>query len=187
MDTVTLKSKICLVGGLAVGKTSLIRRFTLNVFDDQYRTTLGTKVTKKTIEATFAERGLIARVDMTIWDIMGQQGFQELLKEAYFHGARGILGVADLTRRASLIELGDWIAAVQSVAGYVPVLIAMNKSDLSALAQVNPDHISEFVGRFQSNYLGTSAKTGENVDDAFQKIGRMAAERQIGEGPDGEA
>src|SRR5437899_7487836 len=29
------------------------------------------------------------KIDMTIWDIMGQKGFRELLKEAYFYGARG--------------------------------------------------------------------------------------------------
>ena len=180
MDTIVLKSKICLVGGLAVGKTSLIRRFVLNVFDERYETTLGTKVTKKTLELSFPDRDVAVQVDMTIWDIMGQQGFQELLKEAYFHGARGILAVADLTRRSSLIDVVDWVGAVQGVAGSIPVLIAVNKSDLSQQAEFSQSEIGELREQFACDSLLTSAKTGERVEEAFLRLGRLAAERQLG-------
>ena len=179
MDTIVLKSKICLVGGLAVGKTSLIRRFVLNVFDERYETTLGTKVTKKTLELSFPDRDVAVQVDMTIWDIMGQQGFQELLKEAYFHGARGILAVADLTRRSSLIDVVDWVGAVQGVAGSIPVLIAVNKSDLSQQAEFSQSEIGELCAQFACDSLLTSAKTGERVEEAFLRLGRLAAERQL--------
>ena len=42
-ETRNLKSKICLVGEKAVGKTSLIRRYVLNMFEEQYVTTIGTR------------------------------------------------------------------------------------------------------------------------------------------------
>ncbi len=45
-----LKSKVCLVGEVAVGKTSLIRRYVQNMFDDRYIMTIGTKVTKKSVD-----------------------------------------------------------------------------------------------------------------------------------------
>jgi len=186
MEMVVLKSKICLVGGLAVGKTSLVRRFVLNVFDERYQTTLGTKVTKKSIDLPFPERDVLATVDMTIWVIMGQQGFQELLKEAYFYGARGILAVADLTRRASLVDLADWVEAVRAVAGSIPVLVAVNKSDLASEAQFGQPEISETGARYGSACLMTSAKTGENVEEAFLRLGRLAAARQLAHGVDDE-
>ncbi len=83
MRSEVLKAKVCLVGDLAVGKTSLIRRFVLDAFEDRYQTTLGAKVTKKVLQIFMPEEGVDARMDLTIWDIMGQPGFQELLREAY--------------------------------------------------------------------------------------------------------
>ncbi len=49
MPSEILKTKICLVGESAVGKTSLIRRFVIDAFDDKYEMTLGSKVTKKVL------------------------------------------------------------------------------------------------------------------------------------------
>src|SRR5207249_9572463 len=79
------------------------------MFDDRYITTIGTKVSKKELSLYHPERDMQVKMDMTIWDIMGEKGFRELLKDAYFYGANGILAVADLTRRKTLDELDDWI------------------------------------------------------------------------------
>src|SRR5512136_2366545 len=102
-----IKTKVCLVGEAAVGKTSLIRRYVLDEFEDRYITTLGAKVSKKELLLDSKEKDLKIAMDMTIWDIMGEKGFRDLLKEAFFHGARGILAVCDLTRYSTLKELDD--------------------------------------------------------------------------------
>ena len=78
-----MKVKICLVGEHAVGKTSLIKRYVLNEYDDRYIVTLGAKVSKKEMLLT-PKSGEPVQMDMTIWDIMGSKGFRELLREAYF-------------------------------------------------------------------------------------------------------
>src|SRR5256884_8127756 len=101
-----IKTKVCLVGEAAVGKTSLIRRFVQDDFDDRYITTLGAKVSKREIVFDMPNRKQI-QMDITIWDIMGEKGFRDLLKEAFFHGAKGVLAVADLTRRRELKNLED--------------------------------------------------------------------------------
>src|SRR3990170_5444557 len=129
------KVKVCLVGEKAVGKTSLIRRFVLNTFDDRYITTIGTKVSKKEITVWKPEEGIEWAVDMTVWDIMGEKGFRELLKDAYFFGAQGVLAVADITRQRTLEDLDDWIDGVFRVVGKIPVMIAVNKVDLLTEAQ----------------------------------------------------
>jgi len=81
-----IKVKICLVGEYAVGKTSLIQRFVVDTFQDRYIPTIGTKITKAFIPLKQGNENV--QVDMTIWDIMGEKGFRELLKDAYFDGAQ---------------------------------------------------------------------------------------------------
>ncbi len=179
-ETRHLKSKICLVGEKAVGKTSLIRRYVLNMFDDEYVTTIGTKVSKKEARVFFPERDFLVDVDMTIWDIMGEAGFRELLKDAYFYGANGILAVADLTRRKSLDDLDDWIDGVEQVVGKVPVVIAVNKSDLVSSAQYGERDVEQVARAFDCAFLMTSAKTGQNVEEAFRKLSSMVTEAQLG-------
>src|SRR3990170_3177750 len=125
MEVRRMKMKICLVGEAAVGKTSLIRRFVLDDFDDKYIQTLGTKVSKKELSLANPVGGSELKVDMTIWDIMGQKGFRELLKEAYFYGAKGIIAVCDVTRRSTLDDLDDWIEGVYSVTGRIPIHLSI--------------------------------------------------------------
>src|SRR2546429_9654034 len=98
MEVKRMKVKVCLIGEAAVGKTSLIRRFVLDKFDDKYIQTLGTKVSKKTVESASGGGTGGVRIEMTVWDITGQKEFRELLKEAYFYDARGLIAVCDVTR-----------------------------------------------------------------------------------------
>jgi len=177
-----LKTKVCLVGEKAVGKTSLIRRYVLDMFDDRYVTTIGTKVSKREMRVFLPDKDLLVHIDMTIWDIMGEKGFQELLKDAYFYGANGILAVADLTRRRSLVDLDDWIDGVEQVVGRVPVLIAINKADLPAQAEFEASTVEQIAKAFQCDYLMTSAKTGENVEEAFRRLGASVAAEQLAHG-----
>ncbi len=179
MRSEVLKAKICLVGDLAVGKTSLIRRFVLDAFDDHYQTTLGANVTKKALRIAIPEKDLEASVDLTIWDIMGQPGFQELLREAYFYGARGVLAVADVTRRSTLIDLAGWIDSVEKVVGKVPVFVAVNKADLKDQADFGAKEIKGIAEAYQAESIKTSAKTGAGVEEAFQRIGSAVARHQL--------
>ncbi len=177
MDSKRMKMKVCLVGEAAVGKTSLIRRFVLDDFDDKYIQTLGTKVSKKELTLPSPVGDSELKVDMTIWDIMGQKGFRELLKEAYFHGAQGILAVCDITRKDTLHELNDWIAAVNRVTGAIPVQFLANKADLKDQAKLSEADVKQVADTHKSPFVFTSAKTGENVEASFRKLAEMIAAR----------
>lgn len=176
-----MKMKICMVGEGAVGKTSLIRRFVLNSFDDKYLQTLGTKVSKKEIIVDYPEKGLELQIDMTIWDIMGQKGFRELLKEAYFYGAKGIIAVCDVTRKDTLSELDDWIEGVYSVTGRVPIEFLANKVDLRETSAIADNDLEQASKAYDSRFFFTSAKTGENVEKAFKELAERIARDRIGE------
>src|SRR3990170_4407136 len=154
MDAQRMKVKICLVGEGAVGKTCLIRRFVHDQFDDRYISTLGAKVSKKELHVNGGGTGI--DVDMTIWDIMGEKGFRELLKEAYFHGAQGVLAVCDITRRETLNELHDWIAAVHKVTGQIPIQFLANKADLREQAKLGEADVRQVADTHKSPFLFTS-------------------------------
>jgi len=175
MDRQKMKVKVCLVGEGAVGKTCLIRRFIQDQFDDRYISTLGAKVSKKEIKVDSPNGGM--DVDMTIWDIMGEKGFRELLKEAYFHGAQGVLAVCDVTRKETLDDLEDWVAAVIKVTGNVPIEFLANKADLKSQMTVTKAEVQSAAESHDAPFLFTSAKTGENVEIAFAKLAQMIAKR----------
>ncbi|HKZ23119.1 MAG TPA: Rab family GTPase [Thermoplasmata archaeon] len=169
-----MKVKVCLVGEHAVGKTSLIRRYVLNEYDDRYIVTLGAKVSKK--ELTFTPKGgTPVQMDMTIWDIMGSKGFRELLREAYFHGAQGILAVCDITRYDTLEDLDSWVESVFKTVGEIPVTFAVNKTDLRDQAAFGEEQVKQATEAFDAPFYYSSAKTGENVEFLFRGLGETIA------------
>jgi small GTP-binding protein len=188
--TLRKSAKICLFGESSVGKTSLIRRFVDDKYDDKYITTIGTKVSKKklTVESPTKSDTEIEFVLM-VWDIMGQKGFRHLLQESYFDGATGAIGVCDITRKETLDELKGWMESIIKVCGDVPIILIGNKADLTEQAVVSIDDIKDVAVRYIESgwredlkdfidngmppYLMASAKTGENVDEAFKRVAKM--------------
>ncbi len=170
-----MKVKICLVGEGAVGKTCLIRRFIHDQFDDRYISTLGAKVSKKELHVDAADASV--DVDMTIWDIMGEKGFRELLKEAYFHGAQGVLAVCDITRPETLTDLDEWVEAVVKVTGRIPVEFLATKADLKDQQAVSQADLEAAAKAHDAPFLFTSAKTGENVEQAFEQLAKLISAR----------
>lgn len=177
------KMKLCLAGEAAVGKTSLIRRFVYDQFDDKYTVTLGAKITKKTVTVDDPRGKGRIQVDMAIWDIMGEKFLRELLREAYFYGAQGILAVCDVTRAETLVDLEDWKAAIEKVVGEVPILILANKVDLKDQAVIDEKGLEIFCEGWGCPHMFTSAKTGENVEEAFHTIAKMVLEGIVAAAP----
>ncbi len=114
-------------------------------------------------------------MDMTIWDIMGSKGFRELLREAYFHGAQGILAVADITRYDTLEDLDSWVESVFRTVGEIPVTFALNKADLKDQAAFGEEQVKQATEAFEAPYFYSSAKTGENVELLFRTLGERIA------------
>src|SRR3972149_1649078 len=166
-------------GEAAAGKPTLVRRYVLDEFDDRYITTLGAKVSKREQLYDVPEPSTSVRMDMTVWDIMGEKGFRDLLKEAFFHGAKGVLAVADLTRYSTLKELDDWVQSVFNVVGEIPVLYVVNKVDLKDQVMIlyGDKEIQQAARAFDAPYYFTSARRGENVEAAFRRLGAMILAR----------
>jgi len=170
-----LKVKICMVGDSAVGKTSLIKKFVLDIFDDSYITTIGTKITKRTM-------GILddkTTMDMMIWDIMGQSSFRSLLQDAYFYGTHGVIAVVDSTRPETLENIHEWVHSVKQVVGDVPMVFIANKCDLDRA--VTKDMLEKELGQYGCRFLYGSAKTGENVSEAFRILGESIIDKYFPE------
>ncbi len=167
------KLKICLAGEGAVGKTSMVRRYVYDQFEDKYTVTLGAKVTRKSLTLEDAQGRGTAHIDMAIWDVMGEKFLRELLREAYFYGAQGILAVCDITRADTLEDLGSWKTSIEKVAGEIPMVVLANKADLKEEAVLDKETLQAFTEGWDSTYLLTSAKTGKNVEKAFEELAQM--------------
>lgn len=163
-----VKAKICLVGDVAVGKTSLIKRFVQDNFEDRYIATVGTKVTKKTVDVMW--KGVPATLDMMVWDIMGEKGFRALLRDAYFEGAQGVLAVCDLTRKETFYDLNNWVTMVRKQVGNVPIIFLGNKADLLERLVVSEEELTNIGQIHGATTFQASAKSGQGVNEAFRAL-----------------
>ncbi len=180
LEAKPFKLKICLVGESAVGKTSLIKKYVFNEFHDKYLVTIGTKVTKKEIKVKHPKNEGLVDVHLLIWDIIGQKGFRRLLKEAYFFGVNGIIGVCDNTRENTLSDLNGWMDLVYNVTEEIPAVFLGNKCDLEDNQEVGLSELKGFASGYEKTvpYL-SSAKTGLNIELAFKTLGGKILEDMV--------
>ena len=168
-----LKAKVCIVGEAAVGKTSLIRRYVENAFDDRYISTLGSRVSLKKVWLTpKGDKSKVLEVQLSIWDLIGERSYLDTLHQEYLRGAQGLIAVCDVTRYSTFEVLDQWIQAAFKIAGEIPLAIVVNKLDLKDQViclydEQEPQDKADSYGGFS---IWTSAKTGENVNQIFGKL-----------------
>jgi len=156
-----------------VGKTSLLIRYVKDRFDEKLIKTIGTNFLIKDVKIDDINLRLL------LWDIGGQAQFAKL-RTIYFKGSNAALGVFALDSLPSLLKLPGWVSSIKkSVKKSIPMIILGNKSDLDR--QVDRAEAEDLAKRLGSEYLETSAKTGDNVELAFQKIAKACLENVIAE------
>ena len=166
----TISKKMCMLGDFGVGKTSLIRRFVERQFSDKYLSTVGVKISRKTVELQNINNQEKQDLKLLIWDIEGQTKFKAI-SPSYIQGASGVLIVADVTRQETIQHLENHIQLYLSVNPKGVIAIALNKSDL-----VDKEAIGQLIDLIQFEeeqvieIYQTSAKTGLNVDDIFETL-----------------
>ncbi|HYM40153.1 MAG TPA: Rab family GTPase [Thermoplasmata archaeon] len=169
-----VKAKVLLLGDGAVGKTTLIRRFVVDRYSDEYITTVGTKVTRK--DVTVGREPEQFDVVMQIWDVLGQRGYGGI-QEAAVKGAQGVLFVYDLTREDTRRSVEEyWMPMVWRLAGRIPMVLVGNKVDLIE-DRIRPEEYAYYLSqKYEAPALITSAKTGEHVEAAFHTLAERAVE-----------
>ncbi len=179
-ELLKIRKKIILLGDSQVGKTSLIRKFVIDLFDDKYIETLGTKITNKVITLNYPDKNIVVELKMLIWDLMGH-GDYHLLHESAFTGSSGAILVGDLTREETLNNLDLWTSNLFGVTGQIPIIFIGNKSDLVNDNVEKPKVLQELATSFQTIFLLSSAKTGLNVESAFRVLGKNLIDSHFNE------
>jgi len=165
---VRLAEKICVLGDSGVGKTSIVRRYAQDMFDDGYLTTCGANVSMSKICMDYPELNLRARLSVQIWDVTGER--RGSLNPTFFRGASGALVVGDAVRLETQLHLWKWIEAFRSVAGDVPVVIVVNKTDIMDLQEFDFLLMDDISREYGCAYIMTSARKNDNIDGAFRKL-----------------
>ena len=168
-----ISQKICLIGDFAVGKTSLVRRFIEDKFSDRYLTTIGVKVSRKSVVVKSSQQ-----VNLLVWDIEGQTK-QKSISTTYLQGARGAIIVGDLTRNETLKHLSNHLQLFSEVNPQGKIIIALNKSDLITVEKLNKLIELYNCDRYEQvlNTYTTSAKTGQYVNTMFDKLATRIIEK----------
>ena len=157
-----------MLGGFAVGKTSLVARFVSSVFSDKYQTTVGVKIDKKMVKTGGDD------VMMVLWDVQGEDGVQKM-RSSYLRGSAGYILVIDGTRYPTLDVAEQVNTMAQELLGPVPFVVFLNKADMESEWTLDEDAIRRLAQK--GWYLfKTSAKTGQGVEEAFATLAQKLLE-----------
>ncbi len=164
--------KIILVGDVSVGKTSVIERYINNNFKDDYTCTIQAEQKTKIINEDSN-----TSIRMDIWDTAGQEKFRSLTRQ-YYRDSQGAIIVFDITKKRTFDNLQTWIDDIEDYSNKdIPIIIVGNKSDLIDGREVSENNINEFLND-KYTYFEVSAKYGNNIDLAFNKIKKLILENR---------
>ena len=156
--------KLIIIGDSGIGKSSLLNRFSDNVYTDSYISTIGVDFKITTIEID----NKICKLQ--IWDTAGQERFRTITS-SYYRGAHGIMVVFDITNRDSFTNLPIWLKEIYNYANEnVKIILIGTKADLDAKRVISYDDAMEFAIDNNMDYIETSAKKDTNIDTAFTTL-----------------
>lgn len=108
-------------------------------------------------------------IKLQIWDTAGQESFRSITR-SYYRGAAGALLVYDITRRETFNHLASWLEdAKQHANPNMTIMLIGNKSDLAHRRAVSKEEGEQFAKENGLLFLEASARTAQNVEEAFIK------------------
>ena len=154
-----------LLGDGQVGKTSLISRLTGNKFDDSPMTTIG----KETYLYDTILHGI--NIKIKIFDTAGQERFKSMSANV-IKNVEGLILTYSIASKESFNNLDNWLHQLNNVSDIskTPIILVGNKSDLKDLREVDYEEGEDYAKEHDFHFFETSAKTGENVKEAFDYI-----------------
>ena len=163
-DNYEMMVKVVLVGDSGVGKTNIMSKYLKNEFHEDSKATVGVEFGSK----QFNIEG--HQIKAQIWDTAGQERYKAITS-AYYKGAKGAFVVYDITRKQSFESVDRWINDLKAAADKkLSIIIIGNKCDLEDQRQVNKEQGEEKAKNFEVAFMETSAFSGENLNQAFEKM-----------------
>ena len=167
--------KVCVFGDGGVGKTTLIKRFSTGIFEEDLKMTIGADFSVKNVDIGGRT------VTLRIWDFAGEDRFRVLLP-AFAKGADGGIFMYDTTRYSSLSQIKDWLSIFEyfgsEESGKIPIIMVGGKIDLEDKRSVKSEEAQELSSTYElKGYYECSSKTGENVEQIFEVIAKKMIEK----------
>jgi len=157
--------KILLLGDISVGKTCILTRYSDNTFREEHFVTIGLDFIKKSVNLDNGKT-----VNIQIWDTAGQDRFKSITKN-YYKGAHGIILIYDVTTRMTFDNVRNWINTIkEEVDDKVNVILVGNKIDNNDNRKVTTEEGQEIANEYKLPFYETSAKTGDNINKAFNDL-----------------
>ena len=155
--------KIILVGDSGVGKTSILKKFINNEFNEDIKCTINVDFFSKSIKI---DKNLYT--NLKIYDTAGQEKYRALIKQ-YYQGTDGIILVFDLTNENSFNKLKSWINEVSDNTEKSQIILVGNKADLIE-RKIDEETAENFAKQKDMKYIETSAKEGTNILLLFEEL-----------------
>ena len=156
--------KILLIGDSGVGKTSILKRYSDDVYEKDSSSTVGIDFKIRTIEMN----GI--KIKLQMWDTAGQERFRNITT-AYYRNALGVIIVFDITNRTSFENVEYWISNVKdNNPRRCEIVLVGDKSDLRYTQNITQQEIDELVAKYGMRYFETSAKQDYMIDDVFKYL-----------------
>ncbi len=163
--------KIISLGRHSVGKTSLIRRFADNKFEESYIPTLGVDITTTNILMKDETNVTLLCVDP------GSQDYFGGLRQIYYHGVQGALLICDLTSPESFYDIPKWLNELSdAIKIEIPIIFVGNKNDLVEERKVTVKQVNTLFRNLRQTsasvitFFETSAKSGDNVKEVYHRL-----------------
>ncbi|XP_050988165.1 ras-related protein Rab-42b [Labeo rohita] len=180
--------RIIMLGDSTVGKSSMLKRYTEDLFLECINQTVGVDFYVHFLEV---EPGV--RVKLQFWDTAGQERFRSVTRSYYRNSVGGLL-VFDLGNRKSFENVQQWYAEVsERVQPYTVlfVLVGHKNDRVKGERAVDRAEAEKLASQLGAPYIEASAKTGHNVKEAFELLTRRVyqgikcGEIQLRDGWDG--
>ncbi|KAG2460928.1 RB39B protein, partial [Polypterus senegalus] len=158
--------RIIMLGDSTVGKSSLLKRYTEDVFISFINQTVGVD-----FYVQFFEVEPEVKVKLQFWDTAGQERFRSVTRSYYRNSAGGLI-VFDITNRSSFESVREWHKEVSAHVQPHKVILMLvgHKSDLEEERTVTREEGEKLAASLGLPYIETSAKTNSNVVEAFQQL-----------------
>lgn len=153
--------KIVLLGDSLVGKTSLVQRYVYDSLSPDVGRTIGAVLHVKKIEFDGVFHKLV------IWDLGGQESFAQL-REQFSANASAAFFIFDRTRLETLQHIDQWLNALYTSAGKIPVIAVENKIDLESV--ITAEQIKGMLDARELSHIQTSAVENTNVNAAYTEL-----------------
>lgn len=169
-------AKSIVVGDTAVGKTCLVNRYCRNLYDRDYKATIGVDFEVERF------RILDQEFNMQIWDTAGQERFK-CMAQSYYRGAHVIILVFDLTSIKTLHNTKQWLeeALEQNTTTCPEIFLVGSKKDLCKSNEFSQMETSalKVAEEINAEYWSVSSKSGENVKGLFRRLAAVTFEQAI--------